>query len=86
MVGQLPLEQHIGVRIPGGQPVPRLLYSHNHLTLNEILFFRPPSWPPFGPVLDYSVQIGFSIGCCGHHSLKKSQLSREIANQSRKDG
>ena len=21
MVGQLPLEQHIGVRIPGGQPV-----------------------------------------------------------------
>jgi hypothetical protein len=22
MVGQLPLEQHIGVRIPGGQPVP----------------------------------------------------------------
>ena len=25
MVGQLTLDQHIGVRIPGGQPIPHLL-------------------------------------------------------------
>ena len=39
MVGQLPLEQHIGVRIPGGQPKRTLLRSSANfleLLLNKL--------------------------------------------------
>ena len=35
MVGQLPLEQHIGVRIPGGQPTPVFKVVYRRLRMSE---------------------------------------------------